>query len=51
MLVIEAYRAAIGLDREPKHDAPQDYLCSAINSMDYGKDKVVGELFLTEVER
>ena len=38
MLVIEAYRAAIGLDREPKHDEPQDYLSSAISSVDYGVD-------------
>lgn len=39
MLGIEAYRAAIGLDREPKHDETQDYLCAAVDTMDYGADE------------
>lgn len=38
MLGIEAYRAAIGLDREPRHDEPQDYLCAAVDALDYGVD-------------
>ena len=51
MLVIEAFRAAVGLDREPKHDEPHDYLCAVADALDYGADEVAGEIYDEETAR